>query len=104
MAEYEVTPLTTIDFGATGVKEILQNVAFILSTPLMSCPLDREFGWGMSIDEPINLVKARYTYQITEAIKKFEPRANIESIIFEGDGLEGNLKPRVRVSVDDKSI
>lgn len=99
---YEVEPMKDINFGATGVEEVLQNVAFIMATEIMSCPLDREFGRDMTvIDRPINIAKARMTANLTEAIHKFEPRAIIEAIEVTGDGLIGNLKPKVKVSVDE---
>lgn len=102
---YEVSPIKNINFGATGVEEVLQNVAFILSTPLMSCPLDRAFGWEAGIDDPIHLRKARYTYQVTDAIQKFEPRVIVENVTFEdSDVLNGKLRPKVRVSVDGESL
>ena len=104
---YEVSPMENIDFGATGVDEVLQNVAFILSTPIMSCTLDREFGWRTGIDDPIQLRKVRYTYEVTEAIRKFEPRAIIENVSFEEtkqEALAGKLRPKVRVSIDVESL
>lgn len=104
---FEVSPMENIDFGATGVDEVLQNVAFILSTPIMSCTLDREFGWRSGIDDPIQLRKARYTYEVTEAIQKFEPRAIVESVTFEEteqESLAGKLRPKVRIGVDVESL
>ncbi|MFJ8100428.1 GPW/gp25 family protein [Lysinibacillus sp. NPDC096212] len=99
---YDVEPMQNIDFGATGVEEILQNVAFIMATAMMSCPLDRDFGWDMTvIDTPINIAKARITAKLTEAINKFEPRALIESIEVTGDGLVGSLKPKVKVKINE---
>lgn len=99
---YTVEPMVNIDFGATGIDEILQNVAFIMATAMMSCPLDREFGWDMTvIDAPIHIAKARLTANITEAIHKFEPRALIESIEVTGDGLIGSLQPKVKVSINE---
>lgn len=99
---YVVEPMKNIDFGATGVDEILQNVAFIMATAMMSCPLDREFGWDMTvIDTPINIAKARITANLTEAINKFEPRALIESIEVSGDGMIGSLKPKVKVKINE---
>lgn len=101
---YEVEPMKNIKFGVTGVEEILQNVAFILATPILSCPLDREFGWDTGIDEPIQIRKAKYVHDVTEAIGNFEPRAIVKSVDVQGDGLAGKLVPRVKVSIDDKSI
>ena len=96
--------MKNINFGATGVEEILQNVAFILSTSIMSCPLDREFGWNTGLDDPINIRKAKIVYEITEAISKFEPRAIIELVEVTGDGLQGKLTPRVKVRINEESI
>ncbi|MEG0261002.1 MAG: hypothetical protein RR651_14125 [Lysinibacillus sp.] len=98
---YEVEPLKNINFAATGVEEILQNVAFIMSTSIMSCPLDREFGWNMGIDDPIVIRKAKIVYELTEAITKFEPRAVVESVTVTGDGLQGKLRPKVKVSINE---
>lgn len=101
---YEVEPMKKINFGATGVEEILQNVAFVLATPIMSCPLDREFGWDTGIDDPINIRKAKIVYEITEAVAKFEPRAIVHSVEVTGDGLQGKLVPRAKVRINDESI
>lgn len=96
--------MKNINFGATGVEEILQNVAFVLATSIMSCPLDREFGWNTGLDDPINIRKARIVHEITEAVAKFEPRAIIESVEVTGDGLQGKLVPRAKVRINDESI
>lgn len=97
-----IEPMKNIDFGATGVDEILQNVAFIMASEIMSCPLDREFGWDKTlIDKPIDFAKARITANLMAAIHKFEPRAIIEAVEVTGDGLKGRLKPKVKVSVDE---
>lgn len=96
-----IEPMKNIDFGATGVDEILQNVAFIMDSEIMSCPLDREFGWDKTlIDKPIDLAKARIIANLTAAIHKFEPRALVESIEVTGEML-GSLKPKVMVSVNE---
>lgn len=101
---YWVEPTKSINYGATGVEEILQNVAFVLSTSIMSCPLDREFGWNSGIDDPINIRKAKMAHDITESITRFEPRAVVESIEITGDGLNGKLIPKVKVSINVESI
>ena len=106
MPEYEVaSDLTQIDFGATGVTEILQNVRMILASPEFSCPMDRDFAWNPGIlDAPINIARAKMTARITDAIKEYEPRAHVLSIAFQGDGLSGVLKPVVRVGVADGAV
>jgi uncharacterized protein len=101
MQSYEVTNLSEIDFSATGVKEIIQNVAFILSTMVYSCPMDRDFGWMPDLDSPINVAKATNAARILQAIQKNEPRAIVEEIRIEGNELDGELKPFVRVRIDE---
>ncbi|CDX01307.1 GpW/Gp25/anti-adapter protein IraD [Desulfitobacterium hafniense] len=99
--QYDVRPLKVFDFGATGAQEVLQNVAFILSTMLDSCPMDRGFGWNPDLDSPTQAAKARNAARIIQAIQEQEPRATVEEIRFEGDALNGQLKPIVRVSIDE---
>ncbi|MEX3625827.1 GPW/gp25 family protein [Viridibacillus arvi] len=103
MEIYTVNKINEIDYGATGIAEILQNVAFILSTYKYSCPLDREFGWEPSLDNPIDQAEAENTAAIIEAIEEYEPRATIVEIIVESDKLEGHQNITVRVGVDDGS-
>lgn len=106
MPEYEVTnDLTEIDFSATGVTEILQNVRMILATPENSCPMDRAFAWNPDIlDAPINVAQGRITARLVAAIRRYEPRAQVLGVSFRGDGLSGVLEPVVRVGVADDTV
>lgn len=93
--------LTEIDFAPqTELKEIIQNVKTILTTMKYSVPLDRNFGIiAASIDEPIPLAKAKCSAEIVEAIQRYEPRAEIVRITFNGDGMDGILKPNVQIRI-----
>lgn len=99
--EYEVTTFQNIDFGATGVKEVLQNISFILSTMVGSCPMDREFGWIPDLDSPIQLAQATNVSRIIQAINENEPRATVEEVRIESDPFNGKIKPIVRVIIDE---
>lgn len=99
--QYQVSSLEKVDFGATGVNEILQNVAFIISTVKYSCPLDREFGWIPDVDSPINLSIATNTARILEVIQDNEPRVIVDEITTQGNALDGNLEIKVRVRIDE---
>lgn len=93
-----------INFNATGTEEIIQNVAFILSTYTMTCPLDREFGWIPALDGPIQRAQAVNKARIVEAIHKYEPRATVESVRYEqdaDDAQRGLLKPVVKVVIEE---
>lgn len=93
-----------IDFGATGVEEVLQNVAMILTTPIFSVPLDRDFGVDFSLlDNPIPMAEAKLTSQIFQAIRAYEPRAMVHEISFlhsAPDVMDGKMAPKVTLEVD----
>ena len=90
-----------IDFApATVVEEVIQNVRTIVTTIKYSIPLDREFVInGSVVDLPINVAKARLTNEIFRAVRRYEPRAVIESITFKGEET-GRLIPTVEVSIN----
>lgn len=105
MTEHEITAgAMRVNFAADGVEAILQNVSMIMSTPEFSCPLDRKFAWVPDIDSPLPIAKARTAARLTEAIHTNEPRAEVISIKFDENGLEGLLRPRVKVRIRNGTI
>lgn len=83
----------------TTVEEVLQNVRTIISTIKYEIPLDRGFGIdGDVIDIPMQQAQAKLTQEIFWAVRKYEPRAIIESISFTGDA-SGKMVPKVEVSI-----
>lgn len=93
---------TEIDFSpGSTVKEVLQNVRTIVTTLKGSVPLDRAFGIDSDvIDLPVQQAMARLSNEIFQAVKKYEPRAKIESISFTGEDA-GRLVPLLEVSVNE---
>lgn len=99
---YTVTPLgKPIDFAPpTVADEVLQNVATILATMRYTVPFDRELGLNPDyLDDPMPVSQARATADIIDAIHRFEPRCRVDSVTFTGDGMEGTLRPTVRVYI-----
>lgn len=92
-------PAATIDFNpSTLVTEVLQNVKTILSTVKYSVPLDRDFGiGGDAVDMPMQQA-AMLSGEIFAAIRRYEPRAMIQSIKFSGDE-SGKLIPILEVRI-----
>ena len=83
-----------VDFNpASVVAEVLQNVRTILSTRKGSVPLDRDFGISWEyLDRPIDVAQMLMRSEIIDAVSKYEPRATVESVVFEGsaeDALDG---------------
>jgi len=92
---------STIKFGATGNEEVIQNVWTIISTTKFSVPMDREFGIDSSmLDKPTPVSKSQFTVNVVDAIRKYEPRAVVTGVEFDGDALTGKLIPKVRFYIN----
>ena len=86
---------------ATIAEEVMQNVRMIISTIKYSVPMDREFGIdGAVVDRPINIAKAHLSNEIFRAVRRYEPRAVIESIEFNGDE-SGKLTPIIKIQISE---
>ena len=86
---------------ATLAEEVLQNVRMIISTVKYSVPMDREFGIdGTVVDRPINIAKAHLSNEIFRAVRRYEPRAEIVSIEFNGDEI-GKLTPTIKIQISE---
>jgi phage baseplate assembly protein W len=97
---FDAAELAGMDWDAVGTKEVLHNIVAILTTEIGTVPLDRNFGLDDSIiDLPINLAIPFLRQEIFLKIRHYEPRAQIRSIQFVGDPVQGNLKPILSVSV-----
>ena len=86
---------------ATLAEEVVQNVRMIISTVKYSVPMDREFGIeGAILDRPVNVAKAHLTNEIFRAVRRYEPRAEITDIDFDGDE-SGRLTPKIKVQINE---
>lgn len=85
-------------------KEILQNVAVILSTPKGSVPNYREFGVDATVvDRPLPVAKSLLVSAVTEAVERFEPRARVVRVTSVADEADmGRLIPTVEVEIVDE--
>ncbi len=85
---------------ATTLEEIAQNVRMIITTAKGSVPLDREFGIdAKALDKPLAVAQAVLSSEIVSAISKYEPRARVTKIVYQGKEQEGQLEPTVRIEV-----
>lgn len=97
---HQVTAKSNFDFNASGVDEILQNVAYILSTFVISCPLYRDFGFRLDTLPPFQLAKRRNTARLLESIQRFVPQVIVIDVDYLGDAYVGKLEPVVKVIVN----
>ena len=80
-------------------KEIVRNVQTILTTPLGTCPLYREFGLDVSyLDHPLDLAQNLFAVAAMEAVERWEPRVRGISVSFVADGTEGRMKAKVVIA------
>lgn len=90
-----------INFAATGVKEIVQNVKYIILTDYYSVPLDREFGFNaVMVDKPQPIAELVISQEVAMKIAFYEPRCVFEEVNFRGttlEGIEGRLIPEVKI-------
>lgn len=81
-------------------EEIIQNIYTICTTRKGSRPMDRDFGINfLVVDQPLVKEQARLTQEITDAISKYEPRAEILEINFGWSKQHNSLWPRVKIAV-----
>ena len=102
---FEVTGRNqSINFGARGVDEVLQNVAMILTTPKGTVPLRRDWFVNLSfLSTPTPAAQVRVASEIFQAIRRHEPRARIVGpvrfIQSDTEALGGRIIPAVTVEV-----
>lgn len=83
------------------VEEILQNLTMIISTPQFTVPQDRGFGLAQKfVDKPIQVAQTIIVAEVLDAIERLEPRAEVLSVTYEGDGVTGKLIPIVEVDIN----
>lgn len=88
-----------INFAATAIDEVIQNVKTIITTPAGTVPFDRDLGidWSL-LDLPIREARAKLTVEYIDKVKKYEPRARVKQVDFEAN-TEGVLKPKVVIDI-----
>ena len=84
------------------VSSVLQNIAVILSTPMGTVPLYRDFGLDWSfLDKPTPVAKVLMVAPVKEAIQRWEPRATVLDVSFSEDPAQpGVLIPTVEVDIN----
>lgn len=89
----------SFEYGADDTaerREITRNVRTILTTPLGTCPLYRDFGLDVTwLDQPLNTAQNLFALAAMEAVERWEPRVRVSSVSFEADPTDGHLRAKV---------
>lgn len=84
-------------------KAILQNISIILRTWQTNVPMHRDFGLPMRfLDRPMPVAAMELVVEVREAIRRYEPRAEVLSVNFTQD-ITGVLTPEVEVEIIEES-
>lgn len=79
-------------------REILRNVQTIMTTPVGTCPLYRDFGLDVSaLDFPMDVAQNLIAVAAIEAIEKWEPRVAVKDLSFQPD-TSGKLTAKVVIA------
>lgn len=92
----------SLEIGAVGVAEIVQNVKIILSTIKGSVPLDRDFGVDAEfLDKPMPVAMGLLTADIATQVEKYEPRVKVTKVEFIESTMDGKLVPKVSIKIKE---
>ncbi|MFP7470008.1 hypothetical protein SFC55_03285 [Niallia taxi] len=97
MSTYQISPLGSIDFGATGIKAKLQNASFLLATMKGTCVMSRGFGWNPPVDELSEAAKVQMTAEVIELLESNIEGLTVEEVTFDEDINATTLYPHVKV-------
>lgn len=82
------------------IKSIKQNIAMLLNTKKGTIPMYREFGLPMEfVDKPINVAETMATFEISEALDAFEPRATLKDMRFK-PSMDGRMSIHLEVTIN----
>ncbi|MEZ3453532.1 MAG: GPW/gp25 family protein [Oscillospiraceae bacterium] len=82
-------------------REVERNIKTVLSTPIGTCPLYRNFGISIEmLDTPTIVAQNMLTVAIIEAIEEWEPRVQVTDVTVDmGATVEGKMSAKVVVSI-----
>ena len=81
-----------VEIGATGLRQLAQEIKTLLITRKGSVPLDRDFGidWSL-VDKPIPIAKQYMVSEIALQLEKYVPRVKFKQIEFPETTIEKSV-------------
>ena len=81
-------------------QDVLRCLRVLLGSEIGSLALDREFGIDWSfLDQPLLAARAMLETELIQKIRRYEKRVSVKEIQWTGDGLSGQMKPKVVVEL-----
>ena len=99
---YDITVMPqNVEYGATGVMEVLQNARTLFMTRAGTVPLDREFGIDLSlIDDPMPAARAKLEIEMIQKLQRYEPRARISQFNNDLQANDGRIYMTILLQVN----
>lgn len=89
-----------LDWTASGINRIAQNVFNLISTFKYEVAYDRTLGIDSSfLDKPLPILIAQATAQVYDIVAEREPRATVKSVDFISIDNDGNLQLKVVIDI-----
>jgi len=81
-------------------KELMDQLALLLSTPVGTVVLDRDFGIDFSfVDMPLPIAQTMLAAELAEKIEKYIPQLTLREVILTYADTDGNLNVKVVVDI-----
>jgi phage baseplate assembly protein W len=97
---YTISSNKSILWSVKGNTRILQNIINLLNTNIYEVAYMRTMGLSRKfIDCPANAHQGLITSEVMDLISKFEPRAKVKSVIFNGITQDGDIIVEVVVDI-----
>jgi phage baseplate assembly protein W len=85
-------------FASDAIAELNRKITLLLTTPVGTMPLDREFGTDWSfLDTPSEMAKSLFAAEIADKIETFIPEVRVEAVEWTV-GEDGSLIPKVVIT------
>ena len=80
--------------------DVLRCLTVLYGTRVGEQALDRDFGIDWSfLDQPLTMAKAMIESELIKKTRKYEQRAQVEQVTWEGEFQSGILRPKVVVAL-----
>lgn len=85
-------------FASDALADLHRKISLLLTTPVGTMPLDRDFGVDWSfLDMPTDIARSLFTAEVAEKIQTFIPEVRVEAVEWMPN-TEGQLIPKVVIT------
>jgi hypothetical protein len=88
------------EFKTDKWADVCRCLNVLYATRMGTLALDRDFGIDWSfLDQPMEMAKAMIESELITKTRKYEKRAVVERVLWEGNYTNGNIQPKVVIAL-----